>query len=206
MQKQRSGMKIILAVILLALSMLMTSCMSAADGLIDRLEAMLGDTNSDPDSDSDSDELTEVTSEDGVFSVMAPKSWEKTDELNDEAQISLMNERKELYLMCISESLLDFDDSATVDDYFALVKESMSGSIENAVWTEPAAETLNGASAISVELSGTINKVKITYFITLYKTESSFTQVIGWTIFSKTDANRAIITEVAKSFRERDAT
>ncbi|MFA7628924.1 MAG: hypothetical protein WCY37_06005, partial [Candidatus Dojkabacteria bacterium] len=140
-----------------------------------------------------------------AYSVMAPKSWVETDELSPDAQISLMNARKEQYLICITERLIDFDESTTLEDFYDLVIINMKAAMQNASLTQPVNEMLNGAEAMSVELSGTVEKMKVTYFITLYKTKSSFTQVIGWTLLSKTDENREIITQAVRSFKELDS-
>lgn len=145
----------------------------------------------------------EILSDDETVSLTVPGNWNKADDnLGEAAILGVYNGLKEQYAMVVNESKVDFADGYTLQDYFATIKQNMSGAMTDAEWTTETSTTVNGCPAIYVEVKGTAENLKIQYYINFVETANSYNQVIGWTLLSKADKNREVINGVINSFKE----
>lgn len=145
---------------------------------------------------------TEVMSADGALSIMVPGLWDLTSqELNDEADIAVSYASKEQYVIVLAESKQDFDEM-TLEAYFSMIEEHMSGSVEDADWSATEDITINGCDAKQAELAGTFENIKIKYWVTIVETPNYFSQIIGWTMQSKAEENEPVIKNIINSFKE----
>lgn len=145
----------------------------------------------------------EVTSGDGRLSLSVPTAWNKNDtRLNEQAVIAVSKAAAEQYIIVISDNNVDLEDGFTLEEYFNIIKTNMSKNVENAQWTETKDATVNGNNAKTSELTGTVNSMKIFYWIYTIETTESFNQVIGWTLQSRKDTNKQVILDVINSFKE----
>ncbi len=153
-------------------------------------------TSYDPDG-----EYMVFSSEDGLTSINVPPGWEEI-ELNDDASIEIGDESQEIYCILISEAKVDFD-NITLDEYFHLIFDNFTLSLENMDYDEIDETTVNGYDAYQVELRGTIDKVKISYIYTCLESETHFHSIYLWSYQSKFDKYRETFYEIADSFREK---
>lgn len=140
---------------------------------------------------------------DGLTSITLPSGWQEMPGLNPEASIQAakvtMND--ENYLLVISENQSDFSDDTALEDYMNLIKDiQMEQSIENGVFSDPEATTINGLNAYQFEVRGEIEKVKIGYLVTLVESDEHFHQLIFWTTDQKLDSSKEIYQEALQSF------
>ena len=72
----------------------------------------------------------------------------------------------------------------------------------NTTQTEPKEIQVNGQPAVQFELSGEIDKIKISYLITLVETDGNFTQLLFWTLQSRMDEKRDMFINASSTFKE----
>lgn len=144
----------------------------------------------------------EVKSSDGKLSITVPSSWDKKNEdLLEDAVIGVSNLLQEQYVIVINESKADFQDGLTVKEYFNIIKENMSETLTDSIWTEEKDTTVNEAVAYSATVTGVVDKLKIVYWICIVDSGDSISQVLAWTINSKAEANKEILNNVINSFK-----
>lgn len=143
-----------------------------------------------------------IKSSDGSTQITVNSNWKESTSLNDEASIQVDQQAKEKYAIVISESVEDFADDFSVDEYANMCKDLLSESIKNSTVSEFTDMTINGLPAKYYEIKGEIEKIKVCYFIVAVKGEKGLHQVVGWTINSKYDENKEEIKKILQSFKE----
>ena len=88
-----------------------------------------------------------------------------------------------------------------IDGYIDLMHDSMCETAKNPVWTKVTKKKIGEMNGLFAELDGTIDDTKIHYYFYIVESEEYFHQVIGWTLQSKKDENREVITKVMDSLK-----
>ncbi len=144
----------------------------------------------------------DVTSSDGQLQLTVPSSFKETKNLNDVANLQLMNVAKEQYTVTIYESKIDLSDDFTLDDYLDIIKQNMSSSMDSPDFSDVETKTIGGIDARQYTLSGEIDKIKLKYLVTLLETDKGFYQIISWSLPSRFDDALEVFQKTADSFKE----
>jgi hypothetical protein len=145
---------------------------------------------------------TTMTSDDKKMQITIPAYMSYELELSPAADIQASRSLQEEYVMVLHEGKDTFADNFTLTDYYEAINGSMSKSLMNTTQTEPKEIQVNGQQAIQFELNGEIDKIKISYLITLVETDGNFTQLLFWTLQNKMDEKRDMFINATSTFKE----
>ena len=160
-------------------------------------------STSPPEStDPNNTDVTTMASDDKKAEITIPASMSYELELSPDADIQASRMQQEEYMMVLREGKDTFADNFTLTDYYTAVTDSMSQALLNATLTEPKEIEVNGQPAVQFELSGEIDKIKISYLITLVETDGNFTQLLFWTLQNRMDEKRDMFINAASTFKE----
>jgi hypothetical protein len=157
--------------------------------------------NSSKDDD-DHAETTTMTSDDKKIEITLPAYMSKELELSPIADIQASRSLQEEYMMVIREDKGEFADNITLNDYYDAIIANMTESLVNSSQTEPQDIQINGQPALQFELSGEVDKIKISYLLTLVETDGNFNQLLFWTLQNRMDDKREMFIEAASTFTE----
>jgi hypothetical protein len=146
-------------------------------------------------------EPTVITASDGQSRVTIPAGWSSQEDLHDEAEIQAANGRQEQYLIVLTENKSDFVDT-DLARYAEIVSESLVETAGMNEAPEAKSATINGRPAIQYEISGTVDNLKIVYWLTAVEGTKNYYQVLTWTLASKAEENAPILQQVVESFEE----
>lgn len=159
--------------------------------------------STDPNNkDDENTVVTTITSDDKKAEITIPAYMTYELELSPDADIQASRMQQEEYLMVLREGKDVFADNFTLTDYYTGVTDSMSQTLSNTTITEPKEIEVNGQPAVQFELNGEIDKVKISYLITLVETDGNFTQLLFWTLQNRIDEKRDMFINAASTFKE----
>jgi hypothetical protein len=176
-------------------SMLMTFLIGTliACAVLGGLAYFIGDKISQPQT---------VTASDGQSQVSVPGTWSTMD-LNDEAEIEVGNGRNEQYLAVLTESKEDFDTSEVdLQTYAGYLVDNIESAVEDSAIMGKKELTINGLPALQYELTGSIDGLKAVYWLTAVDGSENYYQIIAWTLASKKEDNRKVLTDATNSFKE----
>jgi len=126
-----------------------------------------------------------ICSEDSLFSVAIPKGWVQITDysLNDEADIQAQKTIGSQYFVALIESKDDLD--YTFEEWNTKVREAYVSSFSNLNISEGKDVLIGGYPAKQYEISGTIERIKITILATYINGENHFAQIYAWTLTSR---------------------
>lgn len=153
----------------------------------------------DTDLNESNTESIEFYADSGKEYITASSSW-KLDRLSEEASIQIYNAVKDVYVLVIDEEKEIFSDDMQLGDYTDVVKKNMESNVDNVSSTEIEEFSLNDNNAEYFEISGEIEKVKISYICITVESSEKFYQVIGYTPTNKFEKNKSEMKEVLNSF------
>lgn len=125
--------------------------------------------------------------ENNTFQISAPSSWSVMDDLNDEADIQAGSNMSGKYLMVFIEAKEDFEKIKDIDGYADLIKKNMNSTVTNMTYEKHDELALDGMKSKSIILSGSVDGIKVRYFITFVESEKHYVQVIFYSLQSKFD-------------------
>jgi hypothetical protein len=143
-----------------------------------------------------------VNSTDGRVQMVVPGTWSRDKKLNDVAILQAANPISEMYVIVISESKEDFDDTITLDGYTSLSHDGLAKNVSEAESKPPISIQVSGHSAREFQLSGTVDKIKVVYLCTVVETPTHFYQILTWSLRSRFKNNEATLRSVTQSFKE----
>lgn len=146
-------------------------------------------------------EPTVITSTDGQSQLTVPASWSVQEDLHDDAELEVANLLQEQYVIVLTENKSDFVDT-DLDSYSDLVAESVVEAAGAEDIGDATELTINGNAAQQYEVHGTVDNLKVVYWLTTVEGEQNFYQVLAWTLESKAEANEPVFQEVVQSFKE----
>lgn len=141
------------------------------------------------------------TSTDGKYSVSIPSDWDDlSGQLNSVANLECGNPAKEQYLAAIPDSKVDF--TGTFDEYTDIIISNIVSNVEDVSEGERQSMDINGNNAYLTEISGTVDNIKITYWVYTVDCTEDYMQVLVWTLQSKANDNKETLQKAATSFKE----
>jgi hypothetical protein len=146
-------------------------------------------------------EPTVITASDRQSQITVPTDWRSQEDLHDEAEIQAGNLRQEQYMIVLTENKSDFVDT-DLERYGEIVSEALVENTETDKLPETKSMTVNGRPAIQYKISGTVDNVKVVYWLTAVEGSKNYYQVLAWTLASKAEQNEPILQKVTESFQE----
>lgn len=159
-------------------------------------------TDSEDNIDEQNSETTTMTSDDKKMEITIPAYMSEELELSPIADIQASRSLQEEYMMVIRESKEVFAEDTSLRDYYDAILVSMKENLTNTKQTDPQEIQINGQSALQFELNGEIDKIKISYLITLVETDGNFTQLLFWTLQNRMDDKREMFIQASSTFEE----
>jgi hypothetical protein len=144
-----------------------------------------------------------VTSADGRYTLSVPGSWKAMPELNDVACIESGNAYADRYAIVIVEDKGRLRASLKLAEYATLSAEEIEGMMEEASTSEPESHAVGGCPAIAHRITGTTDRVKVTYRNTCVETPSAFCRVLCWSLKKDEKAAEKVFDKVVASFAEK---
>ena len=128
-----------------------------------------------------------VLDPDKKYQITLSSGWKIMDKLHEDAEIQAGNELSDKFLLVFIEAKEDFADDINLKKYRNIIKKNMSGGIKNFSSEEKGEGSVNGFKSESYIYSGSVDEIKIKYYITYIETEKNYIQVLFWTLNSKFD-------------------
>ena len=140
-------------------------------------------------------------SDDKRVSLTVPDNWKGDRNLNDVAILGVSNQIGEVYAIVIDDNKSDFDASLTRSDYLDIHIRNMEETVKDfhRVST-PTALQVGGLPAEQQVVAGLSENVKVTYLLTTIESDSHFYIVYAWTLTSRFEQNKALLSKVSASF------
>lgn len=143
----------------------------------------------------------EVRSNMPIGKMTVPGHWNKTGELNSEADLQVCNKYREQYLIVLTEPKKEFPTGFKLDAFAKLT----SGAVTQSAKGRAGASNntiINGMNAVMTEISGTVDGVAVFYLHTSVEGAAHFHQVIAWTTAELESKNRPVLETAIRSFKE----
>lgn len=140
-------------------------------------------------------------SENAPFQVEIPDGWEIAEpgELNEEADLEVMNEDESMYFIAIMEDKRDLD--VDLESYRDLIVQMNEESYE-ASFNESVATKVGEYDAYLNEFEITEDNLKYHIWLFSFETDHYFGQLFTWTLVSQSEENEAEILDIVNSFEE----
>lgn len=125
--------------------------------------------------------------------------------MNDDATIEAANAYGEKYVIVITEPKSDFRFMKMNDikDYGDLAVKLMKDSSPLMSVSPSTRLKINGKTAVRYEMKGTVDGIKVVYWLTAVEGNQHFHQVLTWTLASQEYKNKDALEKVTNSFREK---
>lgn len=163
---------------------------------------ILKETNTSNQTLQTTDDTTTIEDKDKTISIDVPKNWSEDLSLSDEATLQASRPASEDYLVILREKKTDLPAGVTLNKYLELITTNMKSGLVNPQHTEAKSVTINGVNALQCELSGEINKIKVTYLLTAIASNDHFTQILLWTRTDMMKDKRENYAKIANTFKE----
>ncbi len=137
---------------------------------------------------------------DGSAQLTFPKGWKNTVAPNPQSILFY----SDMYngVLVVRESKSRFSSGLTIDDYTALVINSVTQKMENTVVTDSISTRINNYAARQFEIQGELQKVKFKYLYTIIESNNSYYQVIAYTTQDLYDKNKSSLVKIVNTFKE----
>jgi hypothetical protein len=180
------------------LAVLISFCLSACIpfGVLFNAVASSEDTGSAAKTDG---KIQRLQSEDGKFSAVIPQGWKEMDDLHDDAELAMGASHRERYMIALIESKIDLEYS--FDECMEITRGTTLDNVENDQLSEPVELSVNGCPAIQYVLSGTVDKLNITYLLTYIDGENNYGQIICWSLKSEYKDAEAEFEQITQSIK-----
>lgn len=140
---------------------------------------------------------------DGLASLSSPAGdWEELSLPVPDAVLTLGNDQQEEYLAVIAQPKSDFEKGFTVRNYAAAAAEIFSGDDQQFKATEMTDFSLNGLSAIRIEVSGKLGPAQTEYINTFVEGERHFYQIRCWTSLNQRAVSVPRLKKAVATFHE----
>jgi TM2 domain-containing membrane protein YozV/Tfp pilus assembly major pilin PilA len=142
-----------------------------------------------------------IYDKDKSVSLTVPANWQYNRELNSEAIIGAAQLFDETYVIVLADHKADFDQSVGLNEYTDLIQQGMQKSTtEFAMTSSMEAVEIDGMPSKQFSATGTVDKIKVSYFFTVVETNTMFYQIMAWTLNSRTKKNFPLLKKVSDSF------
>jgi|GEM_PF-158459 len=142
-----------------------------------------------------------MISADGRMSIVVPDSWSERTDLNDAADLQAGNIYQDVYFIALGEPKSDFEVGTTLAQYRDLVTTPFFNVLDNLeVVSGPTSTTINNQPAFIFEVVGTVDQLRVHYFVVTAQSDGEFFQLLGWSTHSRFDGKRQVLSHVIDSF------
>jgi len=145
--------------------------------------------------------LTKFTNDDKTMEISLPSGWKKS-RFNAEAQIQASMIVEDKHVIVIGENKDSFASDMTLNDYYDLIIEHYSSSVEKAKISEAKTIKIGELPALQMEIQGEVNKIKVAYLVTIVESPKQFTQILFWTGQQKMDKSRELFKKLVQTYKE----
>lgn len=143
-----------------------------------------------------------IISTDGFYQIRNPGTMIENSTLNSQATLQIANLRAEKYLIVIPDNAQSlFDQGFTFEDYCDWIVDNFSTGIANSELTELGDLTIDNFPAKRYQLDGTLDDLKVTYFLTMINGGATYFQVVAWTLTDMLDENTDELLGATDSFQ-----
>lgn len=148
-----------------------------------------------------------------LYTMKVPTYMKKTDELNDDASLQYMSERREAYAIVIDEEkeafvetfklLNQYNDSlSAAENYKNVQVESFQEFVVDFKLYDESAEDFNGTPSYYAKIEGVVDNFPVTYFFRFVEGKETLYTILCWTEQRSKKTFGYTFSEVLKSFRE----
>ena len=145
------------------------------------------------------------------YSLDIPDSFEKVDNLNDDASLQYQNAFKEFYVIVMDEPKETFDTAVTTNDvdmtpdlegYYKSIQLNLKNAIKNIkIFNEKNTE-INGRKAKIFSVTGNVEGYDIFYRYALVEGKKEYYQIMLWTEQKKGESYLETMNQSINSFKE----
>ncbi|WP_412476988.1 hypothetical protein [Flavobacterium sp. TBRC 19031] len=145
------------------------------------------------------------------YSLDIPDSFEKADNLNDEASLQYQNALKEFYVIVMDEPKETFDTAVTqyqvdmtpdLEGYYKAIQLNLKNAIKNIkIFNEKNTE-INGRKAKIFSITGNVEGYDIFYRYALVQGKKDYYQIMLWTEQKNGDHYLSTMDQSINSFKE----
>ena len=145
----------------------------------------------------------EILASDGTIQCVVPDSWQDLEgQLNQVASLEVADVGTDCYMVAIPELKDDFDADLDLEGYNKIIIENVTNMAKDAEIVSSENIELGENPAILTKVKGTVEGVKIMYWVCSVEFPSYYTQVMGWTLSGKADKYEEQILSVVRSVTE----
>jgi hypothetical protein len=133
------------------------------------------------------------------LAISFPSSWDENLEMNEEATIGMLSSNNRQSFVVIEEPISDFADDMSIQDYGDIILENMKDMLSDAEtgaegWVETSIG--DGIPAMQIFIKGTMEKIKFSYLVTVFKESDEFCQAVACTSQSDYDDSEALFKKI----------
>lgn len=157
-----------------------------------------------------SNNKTETVQADNQYTLDLPSFLSKTDQLNKNASLQYQNTNKEFYVVVIKESKAGFKEAmdkdnmgdANLKNYSNFLTEDLKAAIPVTVLSPFEEKNINGLNARTISLSAPVNNNDFYWKFAFIEGNSTFYQVITWTLKDQKEKYDGQMEAILQSFKE----
>ena len=143
-----------------------------------------------------------LESQDGEDSITMTAGWrDAAGELNDYAVLEAAVPAKEKYVAVIPYTKEELEGDMTLEDVTDILVQEIAGGVTGGTVSEESTVQIAGRSASIARVDGTVDNLKVTYWISCLETDDSFVEILGWTLANRANANKKDIQSVMCSLQ-----
>jgi len=151
---------------------------------------------------SDAGETQLIRSAESSLSLVFPGSWVEMEgrDRNEFASIQMGQRLGDQYLLVIEEPTSDFDDDFTLFEYAYLILDEMTYLVNPT--DTPLIEDVEIGDSIHAkqfELTGSVDRIRVRYLVTVVEYNDIFYQLVAWSTPSRYDTAKPIFMEILNS-------
>lgn len=122
----------------------------------------------------------DIVSRDGILQLTVPDNYAEVGNLNEVANLQMVNEENLQYLITIAEPKSYYEESYTLDDYYDFLSQLIASNLESVDLSDAKSVTIGDYTAQQFSISGTASNIRIKFLVTLIETDSFFYQIESW--------------------------
>jgi hypothetical protein len=153
-----------------------------------------------PPGDNLAEHLRVAPGKDNSCEISIPASWVENPKIKEDAVIVANDSGQNQFVMILKDGKQDY--TGNLADYARDATDRMLKKLTSLQTGLRGSTSVPGRPAIQEVVSGEINHLRISYFITYVEGETRFYQVICWSLESKETAARPLFEKITNSFRE----
>ncbi|HBL84763.1 MAG: hypothetical protein A2Y17_01765 [Clostridiales bacterium GWF2_38_85] len=132
------------------------------------------------------------------YKITVPYSWHEIDELNENADLCLGDSKQSQFLVIILDYKEDFEMNFSIEDYFALSRDSILASNNGSLLISGDEDALNFI------ISGVSDGVKVCFYVSIKEDMNNFYQLVFWTTERQFYETEIVFQNITDSFIELD--